>query len=300
MSKDNNNEVFHKTNINWFPGHMAKARREIKESLKLVDLTAEIVDARIPISSINSEIDEICKIKPRIIVLNKVDLISKESLNKWLEFYEKINIPCVSFSIKDGNSRKKFENKVKSIMQEKIDLWKSKGMLTRKVRVMIVGIPNVGKSSFINSFVKSSKAKVENKPGVTRKNQWICVGKEIEFLDTPGVLQSKINGEKDSYNLALTGAIKDIILDKESLGIWLIDILKNNYIENLSSCYKLDCEEIKDLTAEEILNLIGKKRGMMIRGGNIDTQRACNVLIEEFRSGKIGKILLEMPQLSNL
>ncbi len=292
----NNENISSKSNINWFPGHMARARNEIKESLKLVDLTAEIVDARIPASSRNPNLDEICGLKPRVVVLNKTDLIDKESINKWIDFYKKRGIPCVPFSMKNSGSKKIFTAAIKSIMKEKIDAWKEKGLIGRKVRVMIVGIPNVGKSSFINSFAKSSKAKVENRPGVTRKNQWITAGEDLQFLDTPGVLQPKIEGKDAGYNLAITGAIKDSILDIEELAVFLIEEIKEKYAANLAQRFKLSEEMLEGLSAGEILELIGKKRGMLISGGEIDTLRASEMLLEEFRSGKLGKIILEVPE----
>ena len=292
----NNENISSKSNINWFPGHMARARNEIKESLKLVDLTAEIVDARIPASSRNPNLDEICGLKPRVVVLNKTDLIDKESINKWIDFYKKRGIPCVPFSMKNSGSKKIFTAAVKNIMKEKIDAWKEKGLIGRKVRVMIVGIPNVGKSSFINSFAKSAKAKVENRPGVTRKNQWIVAGEDLQFLDTPGVLQPKIEGKNAGYNLAITGAIKDSILDIEELAVFLIEEIKEKYAANLAQRFKLSEEMLEGLSAGEILELIGKKRGMLISGGEIDTLRASEMLLEEFRSGKLGKIILEVPE----
>ena len=292
----NNDNISSKSNINWFPGHMARARNEIKESLKLVDLTAEIVDARIPASSRNPNLDEICGLKPRVVVLNKTDLIDKESINKWIDFYKKRGIPCVPFSMKNSGSKKIFTAAVKNIMKEKIDAWKEKGLIGRKVRVMIVGIPNVGKSTIINSFAKSSKAKVENRPGVTRKNQWIVAGEDLQFLDTPGVLQPKIEGKNAGYNLAITGAIKDSILDIEELAVFLIEEIKEKYAANLAQRFKLSEEMLEGLSAGEILELIGKKRGMLISGGEIDTLRASEMLLEEFRSGKLGKIILEVPK----
>lgn len=290
------NENNSRSNINWFPGHMAKARGKIEESLKLVDLTAEITDARIPISSRNPNLDEICKIKPRIIVLTKADLVSEKDLKLWIDFYKQKNISCISFSAKDSKSKKFFISKVKSLMAEKINLWNSKGAVGRKTRVMIVGIPNVGKSSFINSFAKGSKAKVENRPGVTRRNQWVSVGDGLEFLDTPGVLQPKIESRESGYNLAITGAIKDSILDIEDLADFFIEEVREKYFCNLNERYKLSLESFEGLSSFDILKLIGKKRGMLVSGGEVDTLRASEMLLEEFRSGKLGKIILEEPK----
>ncbi len=285
-----------KTNINWFPGHMAKTKNQIKEDLKQVDLIAEIVDARIPISSCNIDLESIYESKPKIIVLNKSDLVKKEDIMKWVKFYSERNIPCISFSMKDSRCKKFFKDKVKSVIKEKLNRWKSRNVGERSIRIMIVGIPNVGKSAFINSFAKSKKAKVENKPGVTRKNQWFSVGDGLEFLDTPGVLQPKIETETAAYNLALTGAIKDSILDVEDLAVLFASKAKNSFPQDLKVRYKLEDQDFENMTPFEIIELIGKKRGMIISGGEIDTLRVSKMVIEEFRSGKIGKIMIEKPQ----
>lgn len=276
---------------------MAKTRREIKETLKNVDLVAEILDSRIPFSSSNPEINEITENKPRIIVLNKADLSDTDKNKRWLEFYKNQNINCIFFSNKDNLGKLAFTNKVFEIMKPKIDLWKSKGMINRSIRVMVVGIPNVGKSSFINKLCKNSKAKVENRPGVTRRNQWFSVNKSIQLLDTPGVLWPKFENHEVAYNLAFTGAIKDQILDIEDLALKFIDTIKIDYLSNLSKRFKINSQYISDLTSIEILEQIAKKRGMLVSGGEIDTLRVSNMILEEFRSGKLGKITLENPKI---
>ncbi len=276
---------------------MAKTRREIKETLKNVDLVAEILDSRIPFSSSNPEINEITENKPRIIVLNKADLSDTDKNKRWLEFYKNQNINCIFFSNKDNLGKLAFTNKVFEIMKPKIDLWKSKGMINRSIRVMIVGIPNVGKSSFINKLCKNSKAKVENRPGVTRRNQWFSVNESIQLLDTPGVLWPKFENHEVAYNLAFTGAIKDQILDIEDLALKFIDTIKIDYLSNLSKRFKINSQDISDLTSIEILEQIAKKRGMLVSGGEIDTLRVSNMILEEFRSGKLGKITLENPKI---
>ncbi len=276
---------------------MAKTRREIKESLKNVDLVAEILDSRIPISSSNPEINEIIENKPRIVVLNKSDLSDMNKNKKWLEFYKNQNMNCILFSNKDNTGKLAFIDKVFEIMKSKINLWKNKGMINRSIRVMVVGIPNVGKSSFINKLCKNSKAKVENRPGVTRRNQWFSVNKSIQLLDTPGVLWPKFENHEVAYNLAFTGAIKDQILDTEDLALKFIDTIKTDYISNLSQRFKVNSQDIFDLTSIEILEQIAKKRGMLISGGEIDTLRVSNMILEEFRSGKLGKISLENPKI---
>ncbi len=276
---------------------MAKTRREIKETLKNVDLVAEILDSRIPVSSSNPEINEITENKPRIIVLNKADLSDTDKNKRWLEFYKNQNINCIFFSNKDNLGKLAFTNKVFEIMKPKIDLWRSKGMINRSIRVMVVGIPNVGKSSFINKLCKNSKAKVENRPGVTRRNQWFSVNESIQLLDTPGVLWPKFENHEVAYNLAFTGAIKDQILDIEDLALKFIDTIKIDYLSNLSKRFKINSQNISDLTSIEILEQIAKKRGMLVSGGEIDTLRVSNMILEEFRSGKLGKITLENPKI---
>ena len=286
-----------KTNINWFPGHMAKTKKEIKESLKNIDLVAEILDSRIPFSSSNPEIDEIIGEKPRIVVLNKSDL-SDENLNKkWINFYKTQNINCICFSNKDNLGKSIFTQRVFEIMKPKIDSWRSKGIINRAIRVMVIGIPNVGKSSFINKLCKNSKAKVENRPGVTRRNQWFSVDKNILILDTPGVLWPKFDTSEVAHNLAFTGAIKDEILDIESIVPYFIDKIKNSYISNLTGRFKIDIEYIADLSSNEILEKIAQKRGMLVSGGEVDFLRASNMILEEFRNGKLGKITLENPKI---
>lgn len=280
-------------NIQWFPGHMAKTKKELKESLKEVDLVAEILDSRIPVSSRNPDLDDIVKNKPRIVVLNKTDLSSDFENKKWLNFYKNKGFFAVPFSLKNNKSVPLFIDKVNEIMKPKLDAWKLKGMIGRSIRIMVVGIPNVGKSSFINKLCKNSKAKVENRPGVTRKNQWFSIGNNIQLLDTPGVLWPKFEDENVAYNLAFTGAIKDQILDVEDLALKFIEIIKVKYSQNLSDRFKVESETIKNLTPLKILELIGKKRGMLISGGEIDMQRISNMILEEFRSGKLGRITLE-------
>ena len=279
--------------INWFPGHMAKTRREITESLKLVDLVVEIIDARIPISSRNLEIASLTNGKPKILVLNKTDLAPDHLLNLWKNFYSKQNMVCVLYSSKDASSRNRFMTTAKEVMKEKLDSWKRKGILGRKIRAMVLGIPNVGKSSFINHLCKNAKAKVENKPGVTKRNQWFSLGSEMELLDTPGVLWPNLDNQEIACNLAITGAIKNSILDLEDLAYFFIDKVKDENI--LTQRYKLTPEESQG-TAYEILNYIGKKRGFLVSGGDVDTFKTSKMILEEFRNGKLGKIVLERPE----
>lgn len=277
-------------NIQWFPGHMAKTKRKIKEQLKLVDAVAEITDARIPVSSRNPDIPELIGDKPHIIVLNKCDMADRAETEKWIDIYKKSGISAVAADCKSGKGINEFKNCVLSLLSDKIAKNKEKGMAGKSVRIMIVGIPNVGKSSFINKLSSNSKAKVENRPGVTRINQWYKVGNNLEVLDTPGVLWPKFEDETVGEHLAFTGAVSDRIIDTELLAMRLLATLSKSYPERLEQRYKIS-EFPED--HYEMLCLLGKKRGMMIRGGEVDTERAANMLLEEYRNLKIGAVTIE-------
>ena len=261
MSKDE--EIFHKVHIAWFPGHMAKTKRLLKEALKNIDLVVEVLDARIPYSSSNPDLNQIIENKPKIIVLNKSDLSDPTQNQKWIKHYEALGYPCMEFSYKSNKYVPDFKNKVLNIMADKVQKLKSKGMLGYKIRVMVVGIPNSGKSSFINKICGKSKCKVENRPGVTRQNQWYSVGDNIEFLDTPGVLWPKFDDEKVAYNLAFTGAIKDKILDTEDLAFNFIKSVKERYCQNICDRFDIDISKISELDPWEAVEFIGKKRGFL-------------------------------------
>ena len=277
-------------NIQWFPGHMAKTKRKIKEQLKLVDAVAEITDARIPVSSRNPDTPELIGDKPHIIVLNKCDMADRAETEKWIDIYKKSGISAVAADCKSGKGINEFKNCVLSLLSDKIAKNKEKGMAGKSVRIMIVGIPNVGKSSFINKLSSNSKAKVENRPGVTRINQWYKVGNNLELLDTPGVLWPKFEDETVGEHLAFTGAVSDRIIDTELLAMRLLATLSKSYPELLEQRYKIS-EFPED--PYEMLCLLGKKRGMMIRGGEVDTERAANMLLEEYRNLKIGAVTIE-------
>ena len=277
-------------NIQWFPGHMAKTKRKIKEQLKFVDAVAEITDARIPVSSRNPDIPELIGDKPHIIVLNKCDMADRAETEKWIDIYKKSGISAVAADCKSGKGINEFKNCVLSLLSDKIAKNKEKGMAGKSVRIMIVGIPNVGKSSFINKLSSNSKAKVENRPGVTRINQWYKVGNNLELLDTPGVLWPKFEDETVGEHLAFTGAVSDRIIDTELLAMRLLATLSKSYPELLEQRYKIS-EFPED--PYEMLCLLGKKRGMMIRGGEVDTERAANMLLEEYRNLKIGAVTIE-------
>ncbi|MGN1043500.1 MAG: ribosome biogenesis GTPase YlqF [Acutalibacteraceae bacterium] len=290
------NEKISGTSINWFPGHMAKTEKQLKEDLKKVDIVAEIVDARIPRSSRNPDLNFIIADKPRILVINKSDLSDSVQNQNWSNYLKNIGVHNCLFSSKNNKSSSVFRSKVKEVLKDKINSWKRKGILNQNIKVMVVGIPNVGKSTFINKLSKNSKAKVENRPGVTRKNQWFFAGNNIEILDTPGVLWPKFESREVAYNLAFTGAIKDEILDREDLASNLLTILYKNYKNNLIDRYKLDENTASEMDGYELLKYVGKKRGMVISGGEIDTLRAANMVLDEFRSGKLGRISLEIPK----
>lgn len=276
--------------IQWFPGHMAKTRRKIAEQLKLIDAVAEIVDARIPISSRNPDLKEIIGDKPHLILLNKCDMADEIATKNWIEYYKSQGIFAIPVDCKNGRGISPFKDTVKTVLADKLEQYRAKGMVGKPLRVMIIGIPNVGKSSFINRIAGGARAKVENRPGVTRGNQWFSVDKELELLDTPGVLWPKFDDNTVGEHLAFTGAVTDRIIDTELLAMRLLEILVPMYPNLLKERYKIS-EFFDD--AYENLCLLGKKRGMMIRGGETDTERAANMLLEEFRSCKIGKITLE-------
>ncbi len=279
-------------NIQWFPGHMAKTRRKITESLSLVDAVVEIVDSRIPVSSRNPELAGIINKKPLLIVLNKSDLADMEVNKAWCNFYEKQGIPAIIVDAKTGRGIDLFKTKIKLLLKDKLEQYKAKGIIGKKLRIMIVGIPNVGKSSFINKICKTKRAKVEDRPGVTRGNQWYTVDEQLELLDTPGVLWPKFEDQRVGEHLAFCGAIKDDVMDKELLAMRLAEFLANNYGNLLSARYKINNFDVDDY---DLLCSIGKARGMVIRGGEIDTERAASMLLDEFRGGIIGKISIERP-----
>jgi len=276
--------------IQWFPGHMAKTRRKIKEILPLIDAVAEVVDARVPLSSRNPEIAELIEGKPHIILLNKCDMADKSVTEEWIKHYKSQGIFAIAIDCKSGKGLSVFKDTVKTALADKLEAYAKKGMVGKPLRVMVVGIPNVGKSSFINRIAGKTRAKVENRPGVTRGNQWFTIDKQLELLDTPGVLWPKFEDVTVGEHLAFTGAVKDRILDTELLAMRLLEILSENYRDLLENRYgKLDFE----CDSYDLLSQIGKKRGMVIRGGDTDTERAANMLLEEYRNCKIGLISLE-------
>lgn len=284
-------------NIQWFPGHMAKTRRLIQDQVKLVDLVAEITDARIPQSSRNPELGKWIGDKRRLLILNKSDAADPNITARWIRYYEEAGIPAIAIDAKSGRGVQQFLPKVREILSDVIERRAQKGMVGRPLRLMIAGIPNVGKSSFINRLAGEKRAKVEDRPGVTVGKQWVAVAKDVDLLDTPGVLWPKFEDPAVGERLAFTGAVKDQIMDVELLSMRLLGWLREEYPQLLLDRYKLKEEETTGLEEYELLELVGRKRGMLISGGEIDTLRAATMLLDEYRGGKLGRLSLEAPPL---
>jgi len=297
------NESCHKTNINWYPGHMAKTKRQIIEDLKLIDVIVEILDARIPLSSQNPDVKQYSKNKKKVIVLNKSDLADNRETEKWVKYFSEKGIPAV---ITDSNSGKGINDVIKAInnvAEEDKQKFSDKGRIGKSTRVMILGIPNVGKSSFINRITKKSSVQVGNRPGVTRQKQWIRVTDGIELMDTPGVLWPKFESQEVGLNLAFTGTIKDDILERTEIAYELTKFLVKNYKDNLIERYKLDIAQFDEIISNnelpqnekivEIINIIAQKRGTILSGGRIDDEKVSAIILDEFRSGKLGRITIE-------
>ena len=279
--------------IQWFPGHMTKTKRMIKANLPLVDAVVEIVDARVPESSRNPDLQSLIEKKPRIVILNKCDAADEEATQKWLSWYAKQGVTAVAADCRSGKGLNKFVPAVKTVLSDLLEKYESKGMKGRAVHLMVVGIPNVGKSSFINRLAKQKKAKVEDRPGVTRDKQWIRMSEDIELLDMPGVLWPKFEDMSVGEKLAFTGAVKDDVVDTEALASRLLYVLNGLYGSRISERYKIETSENED--GYELLLKVGKARGMLISGGEINTERAAAVVLDEYRSGKLGRITLELP-----
>ncbi len=280
-------------NINWYPGHMKKTRESIEKNLSMVDVVFELIDARIPYSSQNPVIDSIVKDKPRIIILNKADLSSIKGNKIWQEYFKKKGLNTILFNSLDRRGIEELIHMSRNITAEKTISYEKKGIINRSIRAMIIGIPNVGKSTLINNLTGRRGAKVGNKPGITKSNQWIKTKGDLELLDTPGILWPKFEEKRVGLNLAFTGAIKDEILDRETLALKLIETLVEICPELLEKRYNF---EIGDSSPLEIMTDIGFKRGCIMRGGEVDYEKISNILLDEFRKGVIGNITLEFPR----
>lgn len=289
-------------NIQWYPGHMTKTRRMIAEQIKNVDAVCEILDARIPVSSRNPDVDELTAGKPRLVVLNRVDQADPEGTKKWAAYFRGKGCAVLESDAKGGLGTAKFAGAVRELLADKLRAYAEKGMAGRVVRVMILGIPNVGKSTFINKVAGRKTAKTEDRPGVTRSKQWVPIDKGLELLDTPGILWPKFEDQSVGLNLAFTGAVKDEILDVETLGCHLMAYLGEQYPDAVKTGYKLsELPEREDGENDvaygyRLLGAAGRKRGFLISGGEVDTERMAKILLDEFRAGRLGRFTLEMPE----
>lgn len=280
-------------NIQWYPGHMTKTRRQIEADLKLVDAVCEIVDARIPISSRNPDIDSICGNKPRMVVLNRMDLADPVSTKAWIAYYRRKGMTAVATDCKTRKGIADFQPAVQSVLKEKVERNSARGM-TKALRVMIVGIPNVGKSTLINQISGRKGAKAENRPGVTRGKQWVTVDNGLLLLDTPGILWPKFDDPNVGMMLAYTGAVKENVIDTEELASRLMELLYSRYPAVVRERYGVDLPEATP--GYMLLEAAGRKRGFLISGGEINTERMAKVLLDEFRCGKLGRFTLETPE----
>lgn len=289
-----NNTGIHTQKLHWYPGHMAKTRRLIADNLKLIDVVVEITDARIPFSGRNPNFNDIIRHKPRLIVMNKADLADEKITQRWISYYQSKGIRVIPISCATGMGINKIFSEAKSIIEEKAERERERG-ISKTLKLMMVGIPNVGKSSLINRLSGKAGTVTGDRPGVTKGKQWIRIKGSTELLDTPGILPQKFDDEATAVKLAWTGAIKDEITNTELLSYSLLEYLRDNYAEELCLRYKLDTD-ISALEGWELLELIGKKRGFVISGGETDMERAAKIVINELRSAKIGRITLEKPE----
>lgn len=281
-------------NIQWYPGHMTKTRRLITENLKLVDIVIELVDARIPFSSKNPDIEELAGNKPRILVMNKSDLADPNTTSRWISWFTQKGYGVITVNSINGKGISEVDKTARELLKEKIERDKQRGRIFRPIRAMVVGIPNVGKSTFINKLVGKSSAKTGDKPGVTKGKQWIKIKRDFELLDTPGILWPKFEDMNVGMKLAFTGAIKQEILDTHTLSLELLKFLSNKFPETLETRYKLTDIEAK--TPMELLTEIGQKRGFLVSGGEVDYFRTALTVLDELRTGKLGNITLETPE----
>ncbi len=280
-------------NIQWYPGHMTKTRRQMEADLKQVDAVCELLDARIPISSRNPDIDSICGSKKRLVILNRLDLADPEATERWIRYFRQKGIPAVATDCKSRKGISGFTPAVRQLLQEKIQRDSARGM-TRALRIMIVGIPNVGKSTLINQISGRKGAKAENRPGVTRGKQWVTVDKDLLLLDTPGILWPKFEDPNVGLMLAYTGAVKEGVMDIEELSCRLMALLWQRYPDKVRERYGIDCPP--DVPGWELLEAAGRKRGFLLSGGEIHYERMAKTLLDEFRAGKLGRFTLEEPE----
>lgn len=289
-------------NIQWYPGHMTKTRRQIEADLKNVDIVVEIIDARIPVSSRNPDIDSICAGKPRLIVLNRADQADPARNKQWAALFRSQGHAVLETDAKTGSGVNQFSAMIQNVLKDQIAKWREKGQVGRPVRAMVVGVPNVGKSTFINKVARKKSAKAGDRPGVTRGKQWVNVDQSLDLLDTPGILWPKFDDQTIGMNLAFTGAVKDDIMDVETLGCHMMTLLAERYPEVLTDSYKLpevparEGEENDIAYGYRLLQACAQKRGMRISGGEFDTERMSRVLLDEYRAGKLGRFTLEIPQ----
>ena len=289
-------------NIQWYPGHMTKTRRQIEADLSFVDIVVEIIDARIPVSSRNPDIDSICAGKPRLIILNRADQADPQWNRRWAEHFRASGAAVLETDAKTGKGINQFSAVTQTVLKDQIAKWREKGQVGRPVRAMVVGVPNVGKSTFINKVAKKKSAKASDRPGVTRGKQWVNVDQHLDLLDTPGILWPKFEDMTTGMHLAFTGAVKDDIMDVETLGCHLMVLMAQRYPSALMTGYKLkevparEDEENDIAYGYRLLECCALKRGMRISGGEFDTERMARVLLDEFRAGKLGRFTLEFPE----
>jgi len=289
-------------NIQWYPGHMTRTRRRMEEDLKFVDIVVEIIDARIPISSRNPDIDTLCAGKPRLIVLNRADQADPAGNKRWSAYFKSQGHTVLETDAKTGRGISQFSPVIQNALKDQIAKWREKGQVGRPVRAMVVGVPNVGKSTFINKVAKKKSAIAGDRPGVTRGKQWVNVDRTLDLLDTPGILWPKFEDEKTGIFLAFTGAVKDDVMDVETLGCHMMNLMVNRYPDALMTTYKLAKIPEREDGENDIaygyrmLEACALKRGMRISGGEFDTERMARVLLDEYRGGKLGRFTLEIPE----
>lgn len=293
MDKEKNENSYHKINLNWYPGHMAKTKKQIIEDLKLIDIVVEILDARMPLASVNPDIQNYIKDKKKIIILNKSDLADENITNEWIKYYKSKGINAIAIEANNGKGIPKVIDCIKSEYKSIQEKYIKKGRIGKAIRIMVLGIPNVGKSTFINKLAKRNTAKVGNKPGVTKQKQWIKIDNNIELMDTPGMLWPRLDDQELAMHLAFVGTIGENSIDNEEIAYYLIEYLKITYPNKLKERYNVELAETETI---DIINEIAKKRGAIISGGNINMQKVSDIILNEFRSGKLGRITIELPR----